>query len=182
MSIEVPRRPRRVLIAGTAGAGKTTLAGQIAVALDIPHTEIDELHHGPQWTPRPEFETDVRALAAGDAWVTEWQYAAVQSLLLRRAELLVWLDLPEWLRMQRLLRRTVRRRIRRTELWNGNVEPPLWAIFTDPDHILRFGWRTRHKYRGLPERVRRTAPHVDVVRVRSQREVEAWLASLRHQL
>lgn len=179
MSTPAPGRPRRVLIAGTAGAGKTTLAGQISAILGIPHTEIDGLHHGPQWTPRPEFEADVRALAAGEAWVTEWQYAAARPLLLQRAELLVWLDLPERLRMRRLLGRTVRRRIRRTVLWNGNVEPPLRTIFTDPDHIVRFGWRTRRKYRGLPERVRQSAPQVDVVRLRSQHEVESWLASMR---
>jgi adenylate kinase family enzyme len=39
-----------VLIAGTAGAGKSTLARRIAAALDIPHVEIDALFHGPQWS------------------------------------------------------------------------------------------------------------------------------------
>ena len=31
-------RPRRVLLAGTSGAGKTTVARRVAVLLDIPHT------------------------------------------------------------------------------------------------------------------------------------------------
>ena len=40
-------RPRRVVVAGVSGTGKTTLATRIAPILDAPHTEIDGLYHGP---------------------------------------------------------------------------------------------------------------------------------------
>ncbi|WP_370651769.1 hypothetical protein [Microbacterium sp.] len=40
-------RPRRILVAGVAGAGKTTLAARIAAMVEAPHTEIDGLFHGP---------------------------------------------------------------------------------------------------------------------------------------
>lgn len=90
----LPSRPQRVLVAGTSGAGKTTVARAVAEALGCPHVELDALHHGPGWTPRAEFEDDVRRFAASDAWASEWQYAAVRELLLARADLLVWLDLP----------------------------------------------------------------------------------------
>ncbi|HEX2291150.1 MAG TPA: hypothetical protein VHH53_13365 [Pseudonocardiaceae bacterium] len=43
----LPVGPRRVLVAGTAGAGKTTVARRGAALLDIPHIEIDALFHGP---------------------------------------------------------------------------------------------------------------------------------------
>lgn len=165
-------------MAGTSGAGKTTLAGRLSAVLGLPHTELDGLHHGPGWTPRPEFMDDVRALAARDAWVSEWQYPAARPLLLERAELLVWLDLPVPVVMWQVTRRTLRRRLRRTPLWNGNVEPPLRTVLTDPDHILRWAWQSRHKLRGLDERLAREAPHVQVVRLRSRREVERWVRGL----
>lgn len=57
----------RIIVIGTSGAGKTTLAGRISARLGIDHIEIDALYHGPGWTPRPEFLADVRALAAGAA-------------------------------------------------------------------------------------------------------------------
>ncbi|MFE6968184.1 AAA family ATPase [Isoptericola sp. NPDC057653] len=170
-----PRHPHRILIAGTSGAGKTTLAGRLAAALDLPYTELDSLHHGPVWTPRPEFEDDVRAIVAQDSWVSEWQYGAVRPLLLGRADLLVWLDLPVPVVLRQVLWRTLRRRLGRVELWNGNVEPPLRTLFTDEDHILRWAWRTRHKLRGLDERLAVEAPHVRVVRLRSHRAVDAWV-------
>ena len=74
----LPARPRRILVAGTSGAGKTTVAVALAGRLGIPHTDIDGLYHGPRWVPRPEFADDVAALVAGEEWVTEWQYSAVR--------------------------------------------------------------------------------------------------------
>ena len=52
----------RILIAGPSGSGKTTFAARLGRLLDIPHTEMDSLHWGPNWTPRPSFEADVQAL------------------------------------------------------------------------------------------------------------------------
>lgn len=77
--------------------------------------------------------------------MTEWQYSALRPLLLERAQLLVWLDLPRWRVFAQLVPRTVPRRMRRTELWNGNVEPPLWTVFAERDHLLRWAWRAHPK-------------------------------------
>lgn len=170
----------RIIVVGTSGSGKTTLAGRIAARLGIAHTEIDALFHGPGWVPRAEFVEDVRALAAGESWVTEWQYDAARQLLAERASLAVWLDYPIGTRMLRVVRRTVGRRLRRTPLWNGNLEPPLRSVLTDPDHIVRWAWRTRHKYDDLPAQLAvRGRADLPVVRLRSQADADAWLGSLR---
>lgn len=174
----LPARPRRVIVAGVSGVGKTTLAGRISDILDIPHTEIDGLFHGENWTPRESFLSDVRALVAGEAWVTEWQYSLARPLLAERADLLIWLDLPFLpVALPRVIRRTVRRRRRRQELWNGNVEPPLVTFFTNPEHIVRWAWSTRHTYRERVPRADAEHENLVVVRLRSQREVDTWLSS-----
>lgn len=174
------RVPRRIAVAGVSGAGKTTLARRLGARLGVPHTELDALHHGPAWTPRPAFLDDVRALVAQDAFVTEWQYTTARPLVLARAEVVVWLDLPTRVTMRQVIVRTLRRSVRREVLWNGNVEPPLWRTwYRAPDeNIVRWAWTTRHKYRDLPAEVARDAPDVLVVRLRSRREVERWLAAI----
>jgi adenylylsulfate kinase-like enzyme len=48
---ELPRHPCRVLIAGSTGAGKSTLARAVARQLKIDYFEIDALYHGPDWIP-----------------------------------------------------------------------------------------------------------------------------------
>jgi adenylate kinase family enzyme len=171
----LPARPRRILVAGTSGAGKTTLARALSARLGLPHVEIDGLYHGPGWAPRPEFVAEVAAFAARDEWVTEWQYSAVRALLLDRAELLVWLDLPRGRVMAQVGRRTLVRRLRRVVLWNGNVEPPLWTILTGRDHIVRWAWRTHGKTAARVRAVLAAPDAPPVVRLRSRRAVRRWL-------
>ena len=84
--------------------------------------EIDSLYHGAGWTPRANFVAEVEAFSDGPEWVIEWQYRAVRRLLVERADTLVWLDYSSWLQMTRLVGRTMRRRLARQELWNGNYE------------------------------------------------------------
>ena len=171
----LPGCPRRVLVAGTSGSGKTTLAARISVVLQVPHVEIDALFHGPAWTPRPTFPDDVARLAAGPAWITEWQYHQVRALLADRADLLVWLDLSRPQVMQQVVRRTLQRRWRRSVLWNGNVEPPLWTVVTDPEHIVRWAWSTHAGTAQHVAALRARRPELDVVRLPDRSALERWV-------
>jgi adenylate kinase family enzyme len=174
----LPHLPRRVTVAGVSGSGKTTLAARIGDLLGLPHTEIDALHHGAEWQKRPEFEADVEAFTALDSWVTEWQYATARDLLADRADTMVWLDLPFPLVLGRVVRRTLRRRLRHEELWNGNREAPLHTFFTDPEHVVRWAISTRKKYRELVPEAAADHPGLTVVRLRRRRDVDRWLRSV----
>ncbi|KAB1652107.1 AAA family ATPase [Pseudoclavibacter chungangensis] len=163
-------------MAGVSGVGKSTLAKRIGAELGLLYTEIDGLFHGPGWTPRERFLDDVRELVARAAWVTEWQYSSARPLLAERADLLVWLDLPFWtVTLPRLVRRTVRRSARREVLWNENREPSLWSIVSNRDHIIRWGIATRGKPAALVADLRHSSPRPVIVRLRSLREVDAWV-------
>jgi len=177
----LPRRPQRVLVAGTSGAGKTSLAAQLGEALALPHVEIDALFHGPGWTPRHSFTCEVDTFSAQRAWVTEWQYDSVRALLAERADLLVWLDLPRARVMRQVIARTVGRRLRRQTLWNGNVEPPLRTIFTAREHIVRWAWTTHPKSAQRVAALAEQRPELMIVRLRSWREVQGWLEGAVHE-
>jgi adenylate kinase family enzyme len=116
----------RIAITGPGGSGKTTLAKEVARQLGMRHIEIDALHHGPNWESCGPDVLRERVLAAieGDGWVTDSTYhSMLGNLIVDRADLLVWLDLPVPLVMWRLLRRTHVRRRDKVVLWNCNVEP-----------------------------------------------------------
>lgn len=147
----------------------------IADELGIAHTEIDGLYHGPGWVPRESFGADVERLAAQDSWVTEWQYPLARPLLLERADLMVWLDLPVAAVLRQVTARTIRRRLSRQVLWNGNREAPLLSILTDRDHIIRWSWRTRHSSGHRVSLVSDTHPLLPVVRLVSRSQVLAWI-------
>jgi adenylate kinase family enzyme len=175
----LPYRPRRILVTGCSGSVKSTVAAALAGALGIPHHELDALFHGPGWVPRPTFVADVAAIAASDRWVVEWQYDQVRPLLLSRADLLVWLDLSRARVFSQLARRTVARRSGRVELWNGNHEPPLCTIFTDPGHVVRWAWGSYSRIGPRVQKVLASADPPVVVRLTSRRDVRRWLAGLR---
>ena len=171
-------QPRRILIAGVSGVGKTTLAKHVASALSIEHTEIDGLYHGPNWTPRQEFLEEVKRLAGSDCWVTEWQYQEARPVLLARADQLVWLDLPRRQSLFRVIRRTWQRSRSREVLWNGNREPGMVHALVDREGIIRWALSS---YGRFPEKIaaaQSSYPGLEVVRLRSQREVDDWLQRL----
>lgn len=177
----LPRVPRRVLVAGTSGAGKTTLSTQIAAALGLPRIELDALHHGADWVPRPTFAAEVADFVAQPRWVTEWQYTdKLGDLLPGRADTVVWLDHPRPLVMWQVTGRTLRRRWRREQLWNGNTEPPLHTLFTDPEHVIRWAWRTHGKPgRRVAGLLEQRGEQVAVVRLRGRAQVRRWVCRLR---
>jgi len=101
---------RRVaVIASASGNGKTTLARALAGRLSVPYVEMDALHHGPNWTEATpeELRARVEPIVDSDAWVIDGAYRGkLGDLVLERAELVVWLDLPMRVWLPRLVRRT----------------------------------------------------------------------------
>ena len=165
----------RIAITGPSGSGKTTLAAELARILDVPLVEIDALHHGPNWQScgAEVLAQRVSEATAGDGWVADSTYHSMLGrLVVDRADVLVWLDLPVPLVMWRLLKRTHVRSRDQVILWNGNVEP---------------GWRESWRYLIWPafKRAfvnRRAYPRqyadVNVRRLRSDAEVRAFAQSI----
>ena len=77
---------RRVIVVGTSGSGKTTFARRLAEILDVPHFELDQLHWGPNWTPKDmaEFRQLTEAAVAGERWVIDGNYSKVQDIIWSR--------------------------------------------------------------------------------------------------
>jgi adenylate kinase family enzyme len=142
---QLPRDACRVVIRGTSGSGKTTLARRISAATGIPHVELDGVYHQPGWQPLSdeEFADRVSSIAADETWVVCGNYGQVADLLLARADAVVLYDLPRRVVMARILRRTLRRVVRREELWNGNRERWRNLFSTDPEvSVVAWAWTT----------------------------------------
>ena len=78
----------------------------------------------------------------------------------------------------RLVRRTLGRSILRTEMYNGNVEKPIWQMLTTrelADNILAWQTKTRNHWAERMPRIEAEFPHLTVVRLRHPRETERWL-------
>jgi adenylate kinase family enzyme len=150
----------------------------LARALGVDHVELDSIYHQPGWTPLSDDEFRVRVARAIelDAWVVDGSYSVVQDIVWRRADTVVWFDLPYATVMARTVRRTLRRTFTREELWNGNKEPlsNLWSL--KPEKSIIAWTATRHR---VYRRRYSEASHdprwagLDFVRLRTQAEVGA---------
>lgn len=90
---------------------------------------------------------------------------------------MLWLDHPRRLVMRQVIGRTFARRMQRERLWNGNIEPPLWTVFTDPEHVVRWAWRTQGRPGARVAALLRQRGHeVIVVRLRGRRQVARWVS------
>jgi adenylate kinase family enzyme len=170
---------QRVLVVGASGSGKTTVADALAARLGVPHVELDALHHGPNWAEPDldEFRARVRAALEGEGWVCDGLYEAkLGTVTFERADTVVWLDLPLRVLLRRLWRRTGTRIRDDIELWSGNKESWRTALVGRESLFVWAVRRHRRLRRDLPRLLAEPKlAHLDVVRLRSEREVAAWL-------
>lgn len=174
---------QRISVVGSSGSGKTTLAKRIATILDVPHLELDSVHHLPEWEPIDTelFRSHVSDFTAADRWVVDGNYSKVRDIVWGRADTVIFLDLPRWRVMARLVPRTLRRMITREELWNGNRERFSNLMSRNPEeNLLVWSW-TRHELQ--VERFEAAVVdtkwnHITFLRLRNPHEIEGLLAGL----
>jgi adenylate kinase family enzyme len=166
---------RIAVVSTSSGAGKTTLGRRLASLYSVPFVELDSLHHLAGWEPNPDFERVVGAAVEQPGWVIDGNYhGRLGDTVTGAADLVVWLDLPMWVCVWRMAKRTARRRLWREELWNGNREDFYNAVLAR-DSLFRYALSTyRRRRREMPGRL----GDQTIVRLRSQGEVDAWLANL----
>lgn len=159
--------PRAVII-GTSGAGKSTVARALRDAYGLPHIDLDALTTGtyPPITGE-SFVRKVHEIVAGADWIIDGDYERrLGDLVLSRAEVAVWLDLPLRVSLARMQRRTAQ------ALRSGTLHYDL-GLVRWLGHEIRSHVRRRFTMR------RRLSghPHLRVVHLRRQQQVDAWLGS-----
>jgi adenylate kinase family enzyme len=163
----------RVLVIGSPGAGKSTLASEIARRTGLPLIHLDRHHWRPGWVEadKADWEPQVAGLAAGERWVIDGNYGGTLAARLARADTAIWLDFPVWLCVWRVVRRAVQYRGRtRPDMAEGCPERLSWEFLV---YTARFPWAGRKRILAkLPAFTGR------LVRLRRPREAARFLRSL----
>lgn len=171
---------QRILVVGSTGAGKSTMARSLGARLGLPYHEMDSLYFtGPGWAVNGEFTAQVADIAAAPAWIFDsFGHPDVRDLLWERADTVVWLDYSRRVVMPRVLRRSLRRTVLRERVFGGNRET--WRGWLDREHPARWSWSqhaTRRAYIGRRAGDPRFAP-LRVIRLATPAEAAHWLKAV----
>ncbi|HEX2764087.1 MAG TPA: topology modulation protein, partial [Allosphingosinicella sp.] len=135
----------RVLIIGSPGAGKSTLAAEVSRLTGLPLVHLDQLHWKPGWVEgtREEFDAKLARVMAAPRWLIEGNYGRTLPLRLTRADTVIDLRLPTWLCVWSILRRVARHRGgTRFDMAPGCPERFDWQFLL---YTARFGGRGRRR-------------------------------------
>lgn len=116
---------RRVLVIGSGGAGKSTLARRLGEALDIEVVHLDVEHWRPGWVEpsKDEWKRKVEELLRGEEWIIDGNYSGTMEMRLAACDTVVFIDLPRTLCVWRALKRVVTyRHGRRPDMAEGCEE------------------------------------------------------------
>ena len=175
----------RISVVGSSGSGKTTAARAVAERLGYAHLELDSVYHQADWAalPADQFRSTAQDFVSQDRWVVDGNYHSqgVLDIVWKRADTVLWIDAPKHIVMSRVTRRTIRRALRREELWNGNREPMSnFTKWAPEENVIRWAWTRFDSSRERCEnRMNETMwSHLDFIRLRSRRDVAAFVNSL----
>lgn len=177
-AVDTVSSPRRILVYGVTGSGKSTIAARLAEVLDLPWYSVDDLTWEPGWVAVPfdEQRRRIQQICEQPSWILDTAYGAWLDVPLGSVDLIVALDYPRWLSLSRLVRRTITRVLSREVMCNGNVET--WRSMIAADSILRWHFAS---FRRKRDRIRSwvadpQAPPVK--RLATARGTDAWLSTL----
>lgn len=109
----------RVIVIGCAGSGKSTLSQKLHTTLQLPVIHLDTYYWKANWqaTANEEWDAKVNDFALIDRWIIDGNYSRTLDIRIKRADLIVFLDMPRWLCMYRIIKRRIQ--------YHGKTRPDL---------------------------------------------------------
>ncbi|WP_461614763.1 P-loop NTPase family protein [Clostridium sp. Marseille-QA1073] len=122
---------KKIMILGSPGSGKFTLAKSIGEITGIEVIHLDTLFWNPGWikVPSEEFKEIVKSYVVKEAWIMDGNYSGVLDIRLNTDDTIIFIDVPRG----KCLYRVVKRRFQykgktRSDLTAGCDEKIDWNL------------------------------------------------------
>ncbi|MFC0302198.1 DNA topology modulation protein [Virgibacillus soli] len=103
---------KKIILIGSGGAGKSTLARQLGAKLGLNVYHLDALFWQPNWVglPRNEQIEIQNELVKNEAWIIDGNYGGTMDIRLHAADTIIFLDIHRAICVYRALKRMVKYR------------------------------------------------------------------------
>ena len=172
---------QRVIVIGTAGSGKTTMAKNVAAAIGGTAYDIDDFHWQPGWVERsPEEMIELfREPLGTECWTLAGNHSRTRHFTWAQADTVICLNYGFFVNFSRLLWRTIKRVVIREEVMPGCVET-FRSQFLSKDSLLvwffQTYWKRKKTYPQLF--VQEEYQHLTVLEFRHPRQAKRFLKHL----
>lgn len=162
----------KVIVIGSGGAGKSTFSRQLGERTGLPVFHLDALNWRPGWvaTPKDEWDGLMSKLVDNDAWIIDGNYGRTLDRRLQAADTIIFLDMPRYLCVYRLIKRRV--------MYHGRTRPDLNEGCPERLDLNFIKWVWSYRRTSRPSLLNRLAGLKEgktIVILRSPREVRSYL-------
>ncbi|MBH8565262.1 DNA topology modulation protein [Nostoc sp. CENA67] len=163
---------KKIMIIGSGGAGKSTLARELGSILGLEVIHLDTLYWNPGWveTPKPEWQSIIQDLTLRESWIMDGNYSGTLDIRLAIADTVIFLDLKRLLCLWRVIKRSWQYAGQsRPDMASGCPERLTWEF-------LNFVWTypsTRRPH--ILNKLSQLLPNQQVIILRKPKEVRKFL-------
>jgi adenylate kinase family enzyme len=166
---------KRVIVIGSGGSGKSTFSRQLGDITGLPVVHLDRLHWHPGWvgTPVEAWREIVAREIEKPEWIMDGNFGGTREMRMRAADTIILLDLPRWLCMWRVLKRSVK--------YYGRTRPDMTEGCNekfDPEFLL-WVWNYRNASRKRAMSELEKVGEKEVIILKSRKEVSQFLERAR---
>ena len=168
---------KKILIIGSGGAGKSTLARELGTILDLEVIHLDTWYWNPGWveTPKAKWQSIVQDLTLRESWIMDGNYSGTLDVRLSVADTVIFLDFPRILCLARIIKRRF--------MYTGQSRPDMASDC--PERLnwefLKYIWsypiNRRH---GILEKLSQVTLNQQVIILNEPRKVREFLQNISH--
>lgn len=163
---------RRILVIGSGGAGKSTVARRLGQVLDLEVNHLDKFYWKPGWveSPADEWLQTVTDLSNRESWIIDGNYGGTLEVRLQKCDTIVFLDMPRLLCLWRIVKRSLQ--------YHGESRPDMTEGCPEKLSFEFVSWVWNYSRDTRPRVVKLIGEHAAgkrVVWLRSKRDVEKFL-------
>lgn len=173
------KKIKRIAIIGNAGSGKSTLSLKLYTITGLPVYYLDQYFWRPGWvrTNPDEYKKMHDAICDKEEWIIDGINLRVVEYRIQKADMVIFLDLPRYICLWRILKRTFKNYGKETQSSSkGCPERFNWEYIK----FLKWVWDFNKKYPdAIRELLNRYSDQKQVYVFRSQQEVDHFIRTFK---